>query len=112
MAFAPALRAFASGGNFAAWLGLVPRQRSTGGKTRLTAGIDFALAVLAELGGVDLAQSLQLGLEYAPAPPFDAGTPDTAPPEILAAYNQRLAAIMPIREDEARKAAALMAHAR
>jgi len=35
MAFAPDLRAFASGRNFAAWLGLVPRQRSTGGKTRL-----------------------------------------------------------------------------
>lgn len=35
MAFAPDLRTFASGRNFAAWLGLVPRQRSTGGKTRL-----------------------------------------------------------------------------
>ena len=35
MAFAPDLRAFQSGRNFAAWLGLVPRQRSTGGKTRL-----------------------------------------------------------------------------
>lgn len=35
MAFAPDPRAFASGRNFAAWLGLVPRQRSTGGKTRL-----------------------------------------------------------------------------
>jgi transposase len=34
MAFAPDLRTFASGRNFAAWLGLVPRQRSTGGKTR------------------------------------------------------------------------------
>jgi transposase len=35
LAFAPDLRAFTSGRNFAAWLGLVPRQRSTGGKTRL-----------------------------------------------------------------------------
>ncbi|WP_303832198.1 IS110 family transposase [Asticcacaulis taihuensis] len=35
MAFAPDLRTFSSGRNFAAWLGLVPRQRSTGGKTRL-----------------------------------------------------------------------------
>jgi len=35
MAFAPDLRAFSSGRNFAAWLGLVPKQRSTGGKTRL-----------------------------------------------------------------------------
>jgi len=74
----------------------------------VTAGIDFALAVLAELGGDALAQSLQLGLEYAPAPPFDAGTPETAPSEILAAYNQRMAAILPLREAEARQAAALM----
>jgi transposase len=35
LAFAPDLRAFSSGRNFAAWLGLVPRQHSTGGKTRL-----------------------------------------------------------------------------
>lgn len=35
LAFAPDLRAFKSGRNFAAWLGLVPRQHSTGGKTRL-----------------------------------------------------------------------------
>ncbi|GAB7554126.1 hypothetical protein NRB_36370 [Novosphingobium sp. 11B] len=35
MAFAPDLRTFASGRNFAAWLGLVPKQRSTGGKSRL-----------------------------------------------------------------------------
>ena len=74
----------------------------------VTAGIDFALAVLAELGGDTLAQTLQLGLEYAPAPPCNAGTPETAPPEILAAYNQRMAGIMPIREAEAREAAALM----
>ena len=74
----------------------------------VTAGIDFALAVLAELGGDDLAQSIQLGLEYAPAPPFDAGMPETAPPEILAAYNQRMAAILSIREAEARQAAAQM----
>lgn len=77
----------------------------------VTAGIDFALAVLAELGGDALAQSLQLGLEYAPAPPFNAGTPETAPPAILAAYQQRMAAILPQREAEARQAAALMENA-
>jgi len=77
----------------------------------VTAGIDFALAVLAEIGGDELAQTLQLGLEYAPAPPFDAGTPESAPPAILAAYSQRMAAILPIREAEARQAAALMEHA-
>ncbi|WP_206244673.1 DJ-1/PfpI family protein [Novosphingobium terrae] len=75
----------------------------------VTAGIDFALTVLAELGGVALAQSLQLGLEYAPAPPFESGTPETAPPEILAAYQGRMAAMMPIREAEARQAASRLA---
>lgn len=75
----------------------------------VTAGIDFALVVLAELGGTDLAQTLQLGLEYAPAPPFDAGRPDTAPAEVLAAYNRRMTAILPLREAEARQAAAMMA---
>ena len=43
----------------------------------VTAGIDFALTVLAELAGEDFAQAIQLGLEYAPAPPFNAGRPET-----------------------------------
>ena len=50
----------------------------------VTAGIDFALTVLAEIAGEMTAQAIQLGLEYAPAPPFQAGSPDTAPPEVLA----------------------------
>jgi putative intracellular protease/amidase len=72
----------------------------------VTAGIDFALTVLAEIGGAELAQSLQLGLEYAPAPPFNAGSPETAPPAILASYTERFAAMMPAFEAEAREAAA------
>ena len=44
-------------------------------------------------------------------PPFNAGTPETAPPAILAAYQQRMAAILPQREAEARQAAALMENA-
>lgn len=72
----------------------------------VTAGIDFALTLLAELGGETLAQTLQLGLEYAPAPPFDAGSPETAPAEILAGYQTRMAATIPAREAEAREAAA------
>jgi len=70
----------------------------------VTAGIDFALTVLAELGGDDLAQALQLGLEYAPAPPFDAGSPQTAPASVLARYQQQMAKLMPVREAEARAA--------
>jgi cyclohexyl-isocyanide hydratase len=57
----------------------------------VTAGIDFALTVVAELAGADYAQALQLGFEYAPEPPFNAGRPDLARPEILAAVNQRMA---------------------
>jgi cyclohexyl-isocyanide hydratase len=51
----------------------------------VTAGIDFALTVAAELAGPTVAQMIQLLLEYAPAPPFDSGRPETAPPEVLRA---------------------------
>ena len=42
--------------------------------------IDFALSVVAELSGPEIAQAIQLQIEYAPEPPFDAGVPETAPP--------------------------------
>lgn len=71
----------------------------------VTAGIDFALAVLAELGGAELAQSIQLQFEYAPQPPFDAGSPHTAPPEVLAAYCRQSAEMASRREAEAQQAA-------
>jgi len=45
----------------------------------VTSGIDFGLSVAAELAGELVAQSIQLGIEYDPAPPFDAGHPDRAP---------------------------------
>ena len=50
----------------------------------VTAGIDFALVLAAELAGEDVAKTIQLALEYAPAPPFDAGRPETAPAEARA----------------------------
>ena len=50
----------------------------------VTAGIDFALTLVEELAGRAVAEAIQLNLEYAPAPPFDAGRPDTAPPKVLA----------------------------
>jgi len=56
----------------------------------VTAGLDFAFVTVAELAGEAVAQSIQLGLEYAPAPPFNAGRPETAPPEILAAVKARM----------------------
>jgi cyclohexyl-isocyanide hydratase len=45
----------------------------------VTAGIDFGLAIAAELAGPEAAQFIQLSIEYAPAPPFDAGDPRSAP---------------------------------
>jgi cyclohexyl-isocyanide hydratase len=50
----------------------------------VTAGIDFALSLLEDLADRDVAEAVQLGLEYAPAPPFAAGSPKTARPEIVA----------------------------
>src|SRR5580700_1571586 len=50
----------------------------------VTAGIDFALTLVAELAGIASAQTIQLNLEYAPEPPFDAGSPETAPAEVVA----------------------------
>jgi cyclohexyl-isocyanide hydratase len=55
----------------------------------VTAGIDFALTVVAEIAGPDVAQSIQLQIEYAPAPPFDSGTPEAAPPDVLSVVRQR-----------------------
>lgn len=57
------------------------RNRISGGG--VTAGIDFGLVLLAELLGEDVAKMSQLALEYDPAPPFDAGTPEKAGPEIM-----------------------------
>lgn len=50
----------------------------------VSAGIDMALQLLAELAGDAMAQAVQLAIEYDPAPPFDAGSPDKAPAEIVA----------------------------
>jgi cyclohexyl-isocyanide hydratase len=55
----------------------------------VTAGIDFVLALIAELRGSRTAEMVQLGLEYAPEPPFNSGRPDTAPPEVLEEVNAR-----------------------
>lgn len=64
----------------------------------VTAGIDIALTLAAELMGRWEAEAVQLALEYAPAPPFDAGRPERASPEVLAAARGRLAASRRERE--------------
>lgn len=49
----------------------------------VSAGIDMALALAAQIAGDDVAQAIQLGIEYDPHPPFDAGSPQKAPREIV-----------------------------
>jgi cyclohexyl-isocyanide hydratase len=72
----------------------------------VTAGIDGALRLAAQLRGDDAAQAIQLYMAYAPEPPFNSGTPETAPPAILAHARQSVAAITAQREATARRAAA------
>ena len=72
----------------------------------VTAGIDFALTLIAEIAGDLVAQTIQLGLEYAPAPPFDAGQPETAPPQALETYTVRIGPTMAKRRDAVLAAAA------
>jgi len=74
----------------------------------VTAGIDFALTVLAEIAGEEYAQVVQLGLEYAPSPPFESGRPELATPAVRARFESMRQAMMPVRLEEARAAAALM----
>ncbi|MBR1203333.1 MULTISPECIES: DJ-1/PfpI family protein [unclassified Bradyrhizobium] len=72
----------------------------------VTAGIDGALRLAAELRGDDAARAIQLYMVYAPEPPFDSGTPETAPPEILQQSRQAVRAITAQREETARRVAA------
>ncbi|MEO0601318.1 MAG: DJ-1/PfpI family protein [Myxococcota bacterium] len=58
----------------------------------VTAGIDFGLRVAARLVGRDVAQAIQLGLEYDPDPPFEAGHPRSAPPAVLERVQSRYGA--------------------
>ena len=59
----------------------VDRNRITGGG--ITAGIDFALTLISEVIAPEAAQTVQLIFEYRPQPPFNTGSPETAPKEIV-----------------------------
>jgi transcriptional regulator GlxA family with amidase domain len=72
----------------------------------VTAGIDFALSVVAELAGPETAQAIQLQIEYAPAPPFNTGCPETAPPAVLARVRERMVPFAARRRDAVETAAA------
>lgn len=54
----------------------------------VTAGIDIALVIAAELAGEDVAKMIQLAIEYAPAPPFNSGRPEIAEEKTVAAVKQ------------------------
>ncbi|TCZ57813.1 DJ-1/PfpI family protein [Roseicella aquatilis] len=75
----------------------------------VTAGIDFALSLAAEIAGPEAAQAIQLQIEYAPAPPFQAGLPETAPPAVLAAARSRGAGMRAEREALVARVAARLA---
>jgi cyclohexyl-isocyanide hydratase len=57
----------------------------------VTAGIDIALNIVADLRGPDVAKMIQLAIEYAPAPPFNSGRPETAEPKTVEAVKQLFA---------------------
>lgn len=72
----------------------------------ITAGIDFALTLAAELFDKDTAELVQLQLEYAPAPPFAAGSPETAPASVLEEARKRAAGSLKLRAEITERAAA------
>ena len=82
----------------------IDRNRVTGGG--VTAGIDFALTLVSILVDRQTAEATQLRLEYNPAPPFNAGSPETAPPEILALLNEKIAPFKQHRYEAVQRAAA------
>jgi len=82
------------------------RDRVTGGG--VTAGIDFALALTAAVRGEAHARTVQLALEYDPAPPFDSGSPERAGPAFTAVYRERMERLAPGREARIRAVAERM----
>ncbi|HEX3861688.1 MAG TPA: DJ-1/PfpI family protein [Stellaceae bacterium] len=74
----------------------------------VTAGIDVALRVVAEIAGQPVAEAIQLGVEYDPQPPFAAGSPETAPPAVLEAVLARATARQRDRGERAARAAAAL----
>jgi cyclohexyl-isocyanide hydratase len=71
----------------------------------VTSGFDGALRVAAMLRGEAVAQGIQLYMQYDPAPPFAAGTPASAPPEVLAAAQAAIAPVVARREAAVRRIA-------
>ena len=72
----------------------------------VTAGIDGALQLAARLRGVEAAQAIQLYMAYAPEPPFDAGTPERAPRQVVSQARSEVRELIARREQTARRIAA------
>jgi cyclohexyl-isocyanide hydratase len=72
---------------------------------RVTAGIDGALQVAADLRGAEVAQAIQLSIAYAPEPPFSSGTPESAPPAVLERVQLSYRTVVEQREQTARRVA-------
>jgi cyclohexyl-isocyanide hydratase len=81
---------------------VIDRNRITGGG--VTAGLDFGLAVAAEMHGREAAEEIQLMIEYSPAPPFQSGSRDTAPVQLVERVTESRRGVQ-----EARRAIAMRA---
>jgi cyclohexyl-isocyanide hydratase len=86
------------------------RNRITGGG--VTSGIDFALTVVAELAGRATAEEVQLQMEYDPEPPFRAGSPRSAPADLVSAMRAKMAGFLARRRAATEAAAARLRAAR
>ena len=75
----------------------------------LTTGIDFALTVVGEIAGREVAEEIQLAIEYNPMPPFDAGSPDTADAVLVKTLQSKAARRQEERRERVDEAAASLA---
>ena len=89
---------------------VVDRNRITG--AGVTAGIDFAIRLAAEIEGEASAKLIQLSLEYDPSPPYDCGSPERADSAILAAYQKMVDSVIPNRSDVVRAIASELGFAK
>jgi cyclohexyl-isocyanide hydratase len=82
---------------------VVDRNRITAGG--VTAGIDFGLRIVAEMAGREVAERVQLMIEYDPAPPFRSGHPSVASPALVETVKRDLAETFARRRALLREAA-------
>lgn len=89
---------------------VIDRNRVTGGG--VTAGIDFALRLVAEMHDKEMAKAIQLGLEYDPMPPFKGGSPKSAEPELVARIKGNMEPFMVSRRKVSERVAAKLQSSR